>query len=118
MIHSINWDSMAWKTIRPGVEQKAISGQGGTVAMHRLQPEHEPKPHSHVHEQIAYIVSGSVDFHIGGEVIRLDPGGVVVIPPNVMHHAVVIGPEEVINIDFFTPNRPEYAEANVWGRPM
>lgn len=112
-IHSVNWDDMEWKTIRPGVEQKAFSGQGATIAMHRLQPDHEPKPHKHVHEQIAYIVSGTVDFHIGEKVVRLGPGGMTVIPSNVIHHAVVIGEEEVINIDVFTPNRPEYAEAYV-----
>lgn len=108
-IHSINWDEMEWKVIRPGVEQKAFSGEGATVALHKLQPDHEPMPHRHVHEQIAYIVSGQVDFHVGDEVVRLGPGGMVVIPPNVMHHAVVVGEEEVINLDVFTPRRPEYA---------
>lgn len=108
-VHNVNWNEMEWKSIRPGVDQKAFSGEGATVALHRLQPDHEPKPHSHVHEQIAYIVSGTVDFHVGGEVVRLGPGGMVVVPPDVMHHAVVVGDEEVINLDVFTPRRPEYA---------
>ena len=108
-IHSMNWDDVAWKKVRPGVEQKAFSGEGATVALHRLQPGHEPKPHKHVHEQIAYIVSGMTDFYVGGEVVRLGSGGMVVIPPNIMHHAVVVGDEEVINLDIFTPRRPEYA---------
>lgn len=108
-VHNVNWNEMEWKSIRPGVDQKAFSGEGATVALHRLQPDHEPKPHSHVHEQIAYIVSGTVDFHVGEEVVRLGPGGMVVVPPDVMHHAVVVGDEEVINLDVFTPRRPEYA---------
>lgn len=108
-IHSINWNDMAWKNIRHGVDQKAFSGEGATVALHRLQPDHEPKPHKHVHEQIAYIVSGEVDFHVGDNVVRLGPGGMVMIPSNVMHHAVVVGDQEVINLDVFTPRRPEYA---------
>lgn len=108
-IHQIDWSALAWKTIRPGVEQKAFSGTGATLAIHRLQPDHEPKPHKHENEQIAYIVSGTVDFHIGDQVVRLGPGGIVTVPPNVMHHAVVVGDEEVINIDVFTPARPEYA---------
>ena len=118
MIHSIDWSTMAWKSIRPGVEQKAFSGAGATIAMHRLQPDHEPKPHKHDNEQIAYIVSGMVDFHIGDEVVKLGPGGLAVIPGGVMHHAVVTSEEEVINIDVFTPNRPEYADYQVWGRAM
>ena len=108
-IHHINWNDMEWRTIREGVEQKAFSGDSATVALHRLQPDHEPKPHRHIHEQIAYIVSGTVDFHVGDEVVRLGPGGVVVVPSNVLHHAVVVGGEEVINLDVFTPRRPEYA---------
>ena len=82
-IHGIDWSAIEWKTIRSGVEQKAFSGNSATIAMHRLQPDHEPKPHKHVYEQIAYIVSGTVDFHVGDE--------------------------EVINIDIFTPARPHYA---------
>lgn len=108
-IHQIDWSTLEWKTIRPGVEQKAFSGNGATLALHRLQPDHEPKPHKHENEQIAYIVSGTADFHIGDQVVRLGPGGIVTVPPNVMHYAVVVGDEEVINIDVFTPARPEYA---------
>jgi quercetin dioxygenase-like cupin family protein len=98
-----------WKTIRPGVEQKAFSGKDATIAVHRLQPLHEPKPHKHDNEQIAYILSGTADFHVGDSVQRMGPGGIIVIPGGVMHHAVVIGDQEVINIDVFTPARPEYA---------
>ena len=108
-IHSVDWSDLPWKTIRPGVEQKAFSGAGATIALHRLQPGHEPKPHRHSNEQIAYIVSGTADFYIGDEVIRIGPGGLVVVPPDVLHHAIVVGDQEVINIDVFTPSRPEYA---------
>ena len=108
-IHQIDWSKLEWKTIRPGVEQKAFSGQGATIALHRLQPQHEPKPHKHDNEQIAYIVSGHCDFHVGDTVTRLGPGGIIVVPGGIMHHAVVVGDEEVINLDVFTPARPEYA---------
>ena len=66
-IHKIDWSTMEWKQIRKGVEQKAFSGSGATVALHRLMPGHEPKPHSHPHEQIAYIMAGRIRFHIGEE---------------------------------------------------
>ena len=60
-------------------------------------------------KQIAYIISGEVDFHVGDEVVRLGPGGMLVVPPEVIHYAVVVGDEEVLNLDVFTPRRPEYA---------
>ena len=108
-IHSIDWEAIEWTPVRHGVERKAFSGDGATVALHRLHPGHEPKPHNHVHEQIVYILAGTVDFHIGDEVVRLGPGGLAVVPSNVMHHAVVVGDEPVMNLDIFTPARPEYA---------
>ncbi len=65
--------------------------------------------HSHTHEQIAYIVSGTIRFFIGGEEHLVGPGGLVLIPSNVEHWGEVVGDEPVINLDVFTPRRPEYA---------
>ncbi len=108
-IKSVDWEAMDWVEVRRGVHRKAFSGDGATMALHRLDPGHEPKPHSHPHEQLIYILAGTVDFHIGDEVVRLGAGGVAQVPSNVMHHAEVIGDEIVLNLDVFTPARPEYA---------
>lgn len=109
MLHVANWEAMEWTPVRPGVDRKAFSGNGATMAMHRLMPGHEPKPHDHHYEQMVYCISGVVDFHVADTVHRLTPGGLIVIPPGVTHHAEVIGDEPSINIDIFTPRRPEYA---------
>jgi hypothetical protein len=53
---------------------------------------------------------GKTDFHVGVEVFRLTAGGMLVVPPNVMHHAEVVGDEDVLNLDIFTPTRPEFIE--------
>ncbi len=108
-IHQIDWSKTEWKTVREGVEQKAFSGSAATVAMHRLQPGHAPKPHSHPHEQIAFIEAGMMRFHVGKEVIDVGAGGLIVIPGGIEHWGEVLGDEVVINIDVFTPKRPEYA---------
>lgn len=108
MLKTVDWEALAWEPVRPGVERKSFSGDGATVALHRLQPGHEPRPHSHPNEQIVYILSGEVDFHIGGDTVRLRGGGLAVVPANVMHHAEVVGDEAVLNLDVFTPMRPEY----------
>jgi quercetin dioxygenase-like cupin family protein len=106
--HGIHWDDLPWIPVRDGVARKAITGEGATVALHRLMPGCEPRPHQHPYEQIAYIMSGEVDFYVDGDPVRLRAGGMVVVPPNVMHHAVVIGDEPVMNLDIFTPKRAEY----------
>jgi len=108
-LHTIDWNAIAWERVREGVERKAFSGNGATVALNRLMPGHEPRPHSHPNEQIAYVISGRIDFHVGAKVIRLGAGGLLVIPPNVEHWGVVVGDEPVLNLDVFTPKRAEYA---------
>lgn len=108
-LHTIDWSAMPWERVREGVERKAFSGKGATVALNRLMPGHEPRPHHHPHEQIAYVLSGHIDFHVGDTVVPLGPGGLLVIPPNVRHWGVVTGDEPVLNLDVFTPKRKEYA---------
>jgi quercetin dioxygenase-like cupin family protein len=103
-----NWNETPWTYVRDGVDRKAFSGTGATLAYHRLMPGHEPKPHHHPFEQLVYIVEGVVDFHVGDGVHRLGPGELIAIPPDVMHHAVVVGDVPAINLDIFTPVRHEY----------
>jgi quercetin dioxygenase-like cupin family protein len=107
-VHAIDWEQMTWKPVRPGIERKAFGSETVTVALHKLQPGHEPRPHSHPNEQIVYILSGCIDFHVGNEVVRLRSGGLLVVPPDVEHYGIVVGDEEVLNLDIFTPARPEY----------
>ena len=104
-----NWNEKDWTEVREGIVRKGLAGQLSTISVNKLQPGHETRPHSHPHEQIAYIVSGQVDFHVGDDVYRLGPEELVVIPPNVVHYAEVVGDEPVVNLDVFAPSRPEYS---------
>ena len=65
MIPKIDWNAIPWTTVRPGVERKGFTGAGATVALHRLHPGHEPKPHSHPNEQIVYIMAGTIESSSG-----------------------------------------------------
>ena len=93
-----NWADLPWTEVRPGVRRKAFTGEGATFAMNELQPHHEPRPHKHPYEQIE------------DQVFRLTPGGMLVIPPNLMHYAEVVGDEVLVNFDIFTPKREEYVK--------
>ncbi len=110
MIRSGNWNDLKEKVLREGVSRKAFTGEGATVAINYFKPGHSVAPHSHEHEQIAMILQGEAEFHIGDEVVRLSEGGIVVIPPNVEHYLQLVGDKEVVNLDVFTPKRPEYVE--------
>ena len=87
------------------MERKAFSGEGATLSLNRLQPRHEPRPHSHPHEQIVYILDGEIDFHIDDTVTRLGPGGLLLggaaqRPPLGRGGRRDGG---VLNLDVFTP---------------
>jgi quercetin dioxygenase-like cupin family protein len=110
LLSCVDWEAMEWKPVRPGIDRKAFGSEHVTLALHRLMPGHEPRPHQHPNEQIVYIMAGHIDFHVGDEVVRLGPGGLLRVPPNVMHYGVVVGDEPVLNLDVFTPARPEYLE--------
>jgi quercetin dioxygenase-like cupin family protein len=108
-IHKIDWSSIPWEAVRKGVGRKAFSGNGATLALNRLEPGYEPAPHSHPHEQIVYIIQGTMKLHVGDQAHILSAGGLAVVPSNVTHWGEVVGSEVVLNLDVFTPKRAEYA---------
>lgn len=106
-----NWKEADWEFMRPGIMRTLFTGEGATVHFVEVQNGHEKKPHRHEYEQIVMILQGECDFHIGGEVYPMKPGGYAVIPPNVEHYIDVYNSKEpVINVDIFIPRRDEYVE--------
>ena len=108
LAHAVNWDTVEWHPVRKGIQRKTFTGEGATLALHRIEPGHELLPHSHHYEQIVYMLAGTADFHVGEEKHRLTPGGLLVVPPNVVHYIKVLGDEVALELDVFTPKRPEY----------
>ncbi|MGE0254420.1 MAG: cupin domain-containing protein [Alphaproteobacteria bacterium] len=109
-VPSVDWSRVPWQAIRPGIERKAFTAGGCTLALNRLSPGFAPGPHSHPHAQTVYIIAGTLDLRVGTEIHRLGPGSVLYVPPHVEHGAVaVIGDEPCLNLDVFVPARPEYA---------
>ena len=45
-----NWNTMSWEEVRKGVKRKVFTGEGATMSLNFIEPGHDPKPHSHVHE--------------------------------------------------------------------
>jgi len=62
--------------------------------------------HSHVHEQITYMLEGELEMKIGNELVVLRPGAVQVIPSNVVHGASALTDCKLI--DVFNPVREDY----------
>ena len=99
-LHKIDWENIPWEPVREGITRKSFSGNGATLALHK-----------HTYEQLVYILAGHIRFHVGDKSVVLGPGGLLQIPPDVMHWGEVVGDEPVLNLDIFTPVREEYAPA-------
>ncbi len=64
--------------------------------------------HHHPHEQGGVLLKGRLELTIGEETRIVEAGSLFLIPPNVPHRAVAIGPAVVL--DVFSPVREDYAE--------
>ncbi len=66
----------------------------------------EGKPHTHIHEQCSYIISGKFCFEIGGKKMVLSSGDSTYKESGVLHGAVCL--EEGVLLDIFTPEREDF----------
>jgi quercetin dioxygenase-like cupin family protein len=64
--------------------------------------------HNHVHEQWTHVLSGELEFTLGGEVMLLTAGMSAYIPSNVPHSAYAITECKVM--DCFSPVREDFIE--------
>jgi len=113
-----SFDRLHVTQTRPGVVRRVFSGENATLAFTTLDPGHEPRPHSHPHEQIVYILQGRARFVVGDEEVVVGPGEMLVVPPGVEHWAETVGDEPVVDLSVFSPRRDEYAaEERLSGEP-
>ncbi len=63
-------------------------------------------PHSHMNDQLGYIIFGRMEFTIGGEVRVLQPGDSYAVPGGIIHSARAI--TDSLVIDSFSPPRADY----------
>ncbi len=97
-------------SVVPGAIFRFVAGER-LMALHgTLEPNASLPLHSHPHEQITYVLTGSVAFQVGDERREMRPGDGLVILGGVMHGAVQVGDEGATIFEIFTPIREEYAK--------
>lgn len=103
-----NVEDLTVKQLAQGVELRAISGKKMTMTLFSLSEGAAIPEHSHPHEQIGTVLSGSMELVIGEEKRILAKGDLWVIPSGVAHKGRCLeGPAEVL--EFFSPVREDYA---------
>ncbi|MHB1394307.1 MAG: cupin domain-containing protein [Clostridia bacterium] len=99
---------MAEREMVPGYHVKFVHSENMTLAYWSIDEGNALPKHAHPHEQVLNLIEGSFEVTVDGEALVLEPGSVVVIPPNVMHSGKALTPSRII--DVFYPVRTDYIQ--------
>jgi quercetin dioxygenase-like cupin family protein len=107
------WDDMPAEPLKGGITRRLISGKGVMIAHVYLKKGDDVPQHSHINEQITYILEGALQFWLGPEgeqqvVVR--SGEVLVIPSNLEHRALAL--EDTLDVDVFNPPRQDWLDGS------
>lgn len=91
----------------PGVTRRAVYLDGVMLTFVDFEPHAVLPSHHHPHQQITWVVSGSMEFDLDGEKRVLRAGDGVLVRPDTPHSAVVLG-EPCRAIDAWHPVRDDY----------
>jgi len=95
------------RTLAPGVTAKIASGEKMMLSLVTLAPDAVVPTHSHPHEQMGFMVSGTLEFTIEGET-RVLSGNDMYFVPGGVPHAAKGGPGGAVALEAFSPPREEY----------
>jgi quercetin dioxygenase-like cupin family protein len=99
-----------WMRRSPGVKLRIlVDGDQVMLIEAELDAGAVVATHQHIHEQITYLLDGEVNFTIGAEEKRLQPGGSVHLPSNMPHQVVALTRSRVL--DVFSPPREDFRPA-------
>lgn len=67
------------------------------------------EPHFHKqHAEVFYVISGQVEWTVGGETHLMGPGSLVYIPPDTIHSVKVVGNQDYRGLMIYNPGGYEY----------
>lgn len=90
-----------------GVSRKILA-RGGKLMMVEVCFEKGGigEVHTHLHEQVSYIIKGAFEFELEGKKEIVRAGDTIYVPSDVLHGVVAL--EDSIIIDIFTPQREDF----------
>jgi quercetin dioxygenase-like cupin family protein len=101
-----SWSKIPTEEITEKLGRKFISGRKIMLAQIFLKKGCVIAAHSHESEQMTYILSGSLMFHLQNKEVTLNEGDVLNIPSEVEHSAVAL--EDTLDLDAFSPIREDW----------
>lgn len=101
-----SWNSVEPEAMSKSITRKFVNGEKVMIAEIKLKKGAIVPEHSHVNEQISWILEGELLFEIQGENITVRGGEMLVIPSGVPHKATAM--QDTIDIDVFSPIRDDW----------
>jgi quercetin dioxygenase-like cupin family protein len=104
------WSDVPIETLNPLLARQFVTGTQAMLSRLDLKKGCLVPRHSHPNEQISWIVSGALMFHLGDESSPIEKivraGEILVIPGNLPHSAVAL--EDTVDVDIFAPPREDW----------
>lgn len=107
----VAWDDLPWEKVTETISRRIVTTDRMMIAQIFLKKGAVVPRHHHENEQITYVVSGALRFHVGeapGREIVVGAGEVLVLPSNVPHTAEAL--EDTLDVDVFTPPRQDWLD--------
>lgn len=102
-------DELVREHVRDGFSRTGIRSDDALTTINWFEPGYTSVgQHSHPFDQLSYVLTGSMRFFVGDDIIDVVAPAVVHIPGNVPHGAEPLGDEKVLNIDVYAPVREDY----------
>lgn len=100
------WSEVENEQLKPDLARQLVVGEELMLARVLLKKGCIVPEHSHVNEQLTYILEGGLRFWIDGKVIDVIAGEVLCIPSNMPHKAEAL--EDTVDLDVFYPPRQDW----------
>ena len=104
------WYEVESEQLKPDFSRQLVVGEELMLARVLLQKGCLVPEHSHVNEQLTYILEGCLRFWIDGRVLDVKAGEVLCIPSNMPHKAQAL--EDTVDLDVFYPPRQDWLTKN------
>lgn len=102
----VRWKDVELEALNPLLDRQLVTGQELMLARVLLKKGCIVPEHSHVNEQLTYILEGALKFWIDGREIVVAAGEVLCIPSNMPHKAEAL--EDTVDLDVFYPPRQDW----------
>ena len=91
----------------PGVASRTFWGDRMLISLVDLEAGATIPPHTHPHEQVGMVISGTMELTIADETRQVSPGDIYIMPGGV-EHSVRLGAGPCQVLEAFAPVREEY----------